>query len=221
MQPPLQLALSPLSQLDDWPSDEALLSGMAGGVWGAGRALVRRYQRRVYGLALSIVGDRHRAEEIAHETFIRAWRDAGTHKPERASVSLWLLTITRDLAHGSLRRKVRPADVETTLKSADERARGWSNAESADEETVRAMTALSHLPVEQRRALVLAAIYGYSAREISEAESIPLDTAKARLRSGIEMMRSQHDPVTTVTQNKPAPSPPSLQLCSASNRMCS
>ncbi len=190
-------------QLEDWPSDEALLSGLAGGVWGAGRALVRRHQHRVYGLALSIVRDPNRAEEIAHETFIRAWRDAGAHKPERASESTWLLTITRDLAHAShRRRRARPADDAATLISAGERAEGSRTIVFADYEAFRARTAVSHLPVEQRRALVLAAIYGYTAREISEAEAIPLDTARARLRSGIAMARSHLGRAVTVTGNR-------------------
>ncbi len=50
--------------------------------------------------------------------------------------------------------------------------------------------ALFDLPVEQRRALVLAAFHGKTAREISQTEAIPLDTAKTRVRSGLEKVRS-------------------------------
>ena len=195
MQPPLRLALSSGSHLDDWPSDDALLSGLASGVWGAGRALVRRHQHRVYGLALSIVGDSKRAEEIAHEAFMRAWRDASSYEPERASVSTWLLTITRDLAHGSRRRRRgRRNDHAATLISADLQAVESMHDATSDSESIRAKNALSHLPVEQRRALVLATFYGYTSQEISEFESITLDAARARLRAGIACLRSHmHD----------------------------
>ena len=57
-------------------SDEALLAGMAVGDERAGVAFVRRYQRRVYGLALSMVGDPTLAEDIAQEALLRAWRHA-------------------------------------------------------------------------------------------------------------------------------------------------
>jgi RNA polymerase sigma factor (sigma-70 family) len=189
MQPPTNLSQPPGSQLDDWPSDEALLFGLSCGVWGAGRALVRRYQHRVYGLALTVVGNPDRAEEIAHETFLRAWRDARRYDRERASVSTWLLTITRDLARGSLRRKrAGPFDAASLIAAAD-RPNGTLR-DGCDNETRQARAGVSNLPAEQGRALVLAAIYGYTAREISEAESIPLDTARARLRSSMAMMRS-------------------------------
>jgi RNA polymerase sigma-70 factor (ECF subfamily) len=54
--------------------------------------------------------------------------------------------------------------------------------------TVRA--ALATLPVEQRRAVVLASVYGRTALEISEAEGIPLGTAKTRIRTGLLRMRA-------------------------------
>src|ERR1700684_2849645 len=84
-------------------SDDALLAGMAVGDERAGVAFVRRYQRRVYGLALSMVGDRAQAEDIAQEAFLRAWRHALVFDRRRGSVGTWVLTITRHLAVDALR----------------------------------------------------------------------------------------------------------------------
>jgi RNA polymerase sigma-70 factor (ECF subfamily) len=50
---------------------------------------------------------------------------------------------------------------------------------------------LRRLPDEQRRALLLAAFYGYTAREISEAEKVPLGTAKTRIRSAMLKLRAE------------------------------
>jgi RNA polymerase sigma-70 factor (ECF subfamily) len=57
-------------------SDELLLAGLASGEPEPAAAFVRRFQARVYGLALTIVGDPQAAEDIAQETLIRAWRGA-------------------------------------------------------------------------------------------------------------------------------------------------
>ena len=53
--------------------------------------------------------------------------------------------------------------------------------------------ALAGLPTEQQRALVLAAVYGRTAAEISESETIPLGTAKTRIRAGMSKLRSGND----------------------------
>ena len=63
------------------------------------------------GAALPIVGDRGRAEDVAQEAFVRAWRHADAYDARRASVTTWLLTITRNLAIDTVRvERVRPAD---------------------------------------------------------------------------------------------------------------
>ena len=54
-------------------------------------------------------------------------------------------------------------------------------------------TALHALPAEQRRATLLAALYGRTAQEISVSESIPLGTAKTRIRAGLQKLRAALD----------------------------
>jgi RNA polymerase sigma factor (sigma-70 family) len=192
MDPTTHRATSPRSRSDDGPSDEALLFGLSHGDPGAGITFVRRYQGRVYGLAHSIVGTPIQAEEIAQETLIRAWRHAHSYDSRRGSVSTWVLTITRNLAVDTLRRKgAQPADPRAAI-FLDQPAHGSmpEGAAIVTDETIRVRTALSRLPSEQRRALLLAAFYGYTAREISQAESIPLGTAKTRVRRGLAKVRS-------------------------------
>ena len=183
---------------DSGVSDDALLAGMAVGDERAGVAFVRRYQKRVYGLAVSMVGDPVLAQDIAQEAFLRAWRHAQVFDRRRASVGTWMLTITRNLAVDALRLRrpvvTDPADVMwTNLVSGT--AAPEDQAESSDVRA-RMSEALATLPPEQSRALVLAAVYGYTAAEVSEAESIPLGTAKTRIRRGLLKLRavaSTHD----------------------------
>jgi DNA-directed RNA polymerase specialized sigma24 family protein len=58
-------------------TDDSLLAGRAAGDEQAAAAFVRRYQARVFGLVLTIVGVPAVAEEVAQEAFVRAWRFAG------------------------------------------------------------------------------------------------------------------------------------------------
>ena len=173
-------------------SDESLLAGMAAGDPEAAATFVRRFQGRVFGLALVIVGDRDTAQEVAQETFVRAWRHAAAYDPRRGRVASWLLTIARNAASDARRlRRAEPTDPETMLALAgqgdepdpeDRALTGW--------ETHRLRRALAALPQEQRRALLLAAFYGWTAQEISEREDIPLGTAKTRIRSAMQKLRS-------------------------------
>ena len=88
---------------DEETSDEALLSGVAVGDDRAVLAFVRRYQRRLFGLALGIVGDPGMAEDVAQEAFIRILRHAAVYDARRGSVATWTLTITRNLAIDAVR----------------------------------------------------------------------------------------------------------------------
>ena len=179
-------------------SDEALLAGMAVGDEEAGVAFVRRYQRRVYGLALSLVGDAVLAQDISQEAFLRAWRHALVFDRRRASVGTWMLTITRNLAVDALRLRRPVATDPADLFWASLADRGPSPEQRAESSDTRARVAaaLGTLPPEQSRALVLAAVYGYTAAEVGQAEGIPLGTAKTRIRRGLQRLRalaSSHD----------------------------
>ena len=172
-------------------SDEALLAGMAVGDQAAGVAFVRRYQGRVYGLAFSMLGDATLAQDVAQEAFLRVWRHAVVFDRRRAAVSTWVLTITRNLAVDALRLR-RPVLTDPSDGFwAGLAARGPLTEEKAEQSDTRerVASALAALPPEQGRAVVLAAVYGYTAVEVSAMESVPLGTAKTRIRRGLMKLR--------------------------------
>ena len=174
------------------PSDEALMAGMAQGDQSAAIAFTRRYQRRVFGLAYSMTSDAGLAEDVAQEAMLRVWRHAPVFDPRRGSVTSWVLTITRNLAIDALRlRRAVPTDPD------DFAATAMASAEHNPEDAVRrgdvrrlVRDALESLSTEQRRAVVLAAVHGRTALEISESEGIPLGTAKTRIRTALIRMRA-------------------------------
>lgn len=175
------------------PSDEALLAGLGTGEREAAAAFVRRFQGRVYGLALTIVRDRGTAEDVAQETFVRAWRNAEAYDARRGRVVTWLLAIARNLAIDATRRRTpRPADPEavvTQLELAGRQAEPGVELPPDEREQLRA--AISRLPAEQRRALVLAAYLGRTAQEIGDLDGVALGTVKWRIRTAMLKLRSE------------------------------
>ncbi len=178
------------SGYQDDTSDEALLAGMALADDRACLVFVRRYQHRLFGLAIGIVGDARLAEEVTQEAFIRIYRHAEVFDARRASVSAWAFTITRNLAIDVLRvRRDIPTDpqdrVFLTLMSNERTPEDGVAADALG----RVRVALADLAIDQRRAVLLAAMYGWSAAEIARAEAIPLGTAKGRIRLGMAKLR--------------------------------
>lgn len=169
-------------------TDEALIAALAAGDAEAATTFVRRFQARVFGLAATMTGDRSAAEEISQEAFVRAWRHAGAYDARRGRVATWLLSITRNLAIDHLRaRRAEPIDPEDA--AARERALWTSHPGEADDEINALRDELQTLPDEQRRALLLASLFGYTAAEIGAIDGIPLGTAKTRIRSAMLKLR--------------------------------
>jgi len=176
----------------DQLSDEAVLAAVGLDDREAMAVLVRRYQRRVYGLAVAIIGDPAWAEDVAQQAFERAWRHASSFDARRAAVSTWLLTITRHLAIDAVRsRRTEPVDPHSLLERMPMANEPDPGDVAANRSVVEAVSAhLAALPDEQRRAVVLAALGGRTAAEISAREGIPLGTAKTRLRLGMAKLRT-------------------------------
>ncbi len=171
--------------------DDALLAAMAAGDADAASVFVRRYQARVFGLALAVVGERGRAEDVAQEAFVRAWRHSEAFDSRRGSAAGWLLTITRNLALDAQRAaRVRPTEpLELFLAELAEREPDPAERALDGVASERVRAALADLPLPQRRAVVVSAFGGRTARELGELEGIPLGTAKTRIRDGLLQLR--------------------------------
>ncbi len=173
-------------------TDESLLAGMSVGDPDAAAAFVRRYQARVFGLALTVVGIPALAEEVAQEAFVKAWRHAAAYDARRGRVATWLLTITRNTAIDAIRyRREAPMDPDqlTRMLVADRDL----TAEPAETVATRdqIQSALRELPADQSRPVVLMTFYGLTAKEISEREGVPIGTVKSRVRRGLGALRDR------------------------------
>jgi RNA polymerase sigma factor (sigma-70 family) len=169
-------------------SEETLLAGFRARDPDASAAFVRRFQTRVLGLALTILGDRAEAEEAAQDAFVRAWRRADAYDPRRGEVATWLLAIARNVAidHARMRRS-EPVGVDPTVLLDDiaDTERSPEERRIAADDAARLWAALDTLPPEQRRALLLAAFLGRTAREIGALDGTPIGTVKTRIRAAM------------------------------------
>lgn len=170
--------------------DDALLAGFCAGEPESALAFVRRFESRVLGVALAVLGDRHAAEDVAQLAFERAWRHGHTYDPRRGSVLAWLCSIARNAAIDAARVR-RPALVDAA--QLVEQVAGGEDPERralSDDAAARLRCELARLPAEQARALVLAGIAGLSASQVAACEHIPLGTAKTRIRAAMLRLRA-------------------------------
>lgn len=181
-----QMGLPPESVPDD-----ALLAGLSTGDPEIAVAFVRRFQHKIFGVAVTVTGDAQLAEDIAQQTFERAWRHAQVYDSRRGSVRSWLTAIAHNLAVDALRtRKAVPVDPGDLTLLLDAVTRTPERQVIAEETSAEVRGALARLPRSQARALVMAGIYGMTAQQVADFENIPLGTAKTRIRAAAEKVRS-------------------------------
>jgi RNA polymerase sigma-70 factor (ECF subfamily) len=176
--------------MDQLP-DDAVVAGLMTGDAELAVAFVRRFQRKVYGVAITVTGDEQLAEDIAQQTFEQACRHAQVYDPRRGSVRTWLTAIAHNLAIDAVRaRRALPMDPEDLSPLLDAMTRTPERQAMADETSAEVREAISGLPRRQARAVVMAGIYGMTAQQVADAEQVPLGTAKSRIRAAVEKLRA-------------------------------
>ena len=171
-------------------TDVEILRAIAGGDEQALGALYDRYRLILFGLILRIVRSQPEAEDVLQEVFLQVWRRASSFDEARGRPFTWLVTLGRSRAIDRLRSL--GARERTVTEAAHEATDSISDAatdavKSEQAEAVR--RALSQLPEEQRRTLVLAYFEGLTQTEIAERLNTPLGTVKTRMRSGMIKLR--------------------------------
>ena len=148
--------------------------------------LIRRHQDFVYGAAMSVVRNPSIAEELAQDTFLRAFRALDGFRGD-AQVRSWLYRIATNLAKNAVtRRKEYPTDQGLDLPvQSHPMARLESLAMSVD---MRA--AIDRLPDNLREALVLREFDELSYEEIAERIDTPLNTVRTRILRARRALRT-------------------------------
>ena len=167
---------------------EGLLSGDEDAI----RTLYARFGRPVYSLGLRLLGSKEAAEELAQDVFLMAWRKAARFDPARGRLSTWLMTIAHNLAVDRLRRETGARRPTLVLVDQVPDGPGTSDGDVVEERDA-ATRALATLTEAERRLVTRAYFSGHTAREISEADGIPLGTVKTRLRTAMIKVRRANE----------------------------
>jgi RNA polymerase sigma-70 factor, ECF subfamily len=151
------------------------------------REIVRRYERPVRSLIARMVGDPALAEDLAQDTFLKAFRSLSTFDTAR-KFSSWLFRIANNSAIDALRRRPHGlVDLDGPEAALDPPVPPPDPAEEA--ELGRALeTALSRLRPDYRMAVLLRYQEGCSYAEIGESLSIPEGTAKTFVHRGRKLL---------------------------------
>ncbi len=161
--------------------------------------IVDDYQRRLYGFALRMTGNREDAEEIVQDSFVRAFRALGKMTDDaRRELRLqpWLYTITLNVTRNRLRSK-RPTNVALdSLADPDALLNNTQEGPEQPEAVVERGTdlelveqALLQLPMHLRAAATLRFIEGRSHPEIAEILDQPIGTVKSHVHRAVRILR--------------------------------
>lgn len=168
--------------------------------------LVLKYQRRIQRLVGRMVRDADLVEDIAQETFIRAYRALHQFRGE-AQFYTWLYRIAVNTAKKFLLElKRNPTMSESFLSSSDDDETSAPKYEPSTEETPESElaakeiagvvnTAMDALPEELRQAVTLREIEGLSYEEIALAMDCPIGTVRSRIFRAREAISAKVKPL--------------------------
>ncbi len=173
----------------------AALAACARGERWALRALYEHEASRLLGVALRIVRDRGRAEDVLHDAFVSVWTRASSFDAARGSARGWIHSIVRHRALDVVRAGAREVGAdEEALEAMDTQASmAAADAVASALELRASLGRLEHcleaLEPSRRACIVLAYVDGCSHGEISARLSTPLGTVKAWIRRGLAALR--------------------------------
>jgi RNA polymerase sigma-70 factor, ECF subfamily len=150
----------------------------------------------VYGAALRVLGNPATAQDVAHDVFLRFWRDPSRFDAARGDLGAYLRLMARSRALDLWRSAQAAGRATDRMKIAAgrdaPRAEEQPDAHAEHGERRRTLrAALGTLPAPQREAVVLAYWGGLTADEIARRAGVPVGTAKSRVRLGLQRMRAE------------------------------
>ena len=187
-----------MSASDDQAAVERVLAGDISSF----EEIVHRWQGPLINLAYRFCRDRGRAEEMAQEAFLRAYRALSQWRKESA-FSTWLFALATNFYRSELRRiPAHTVSIDDVREPVDPRASDGGLEDRDKDLAVR--RAVSALPPKYREALVLFYFHEMDVPAAARSLGLPEGTVKARLFRGREILRSKLPQVLAVPRLKEA-----------------
>lgn len=159
--------------------------------------LVQRHTRRIYNLCYRFTSNRHEAEDMTQEVFLRVYRTLRSYQAIHGGFTTWLTSVTRNLLIDHYRR----TKHDRSTDSLDDEERGLteqipSHSRTPDQMAMagqlgeQVQRALGKLSPDLREAVILRDLQGLEYREIQDVLQVPEGTVKSRINRGrIELAR--------------------------------
>ncbi|MBI3670566.1 MAG: RNA polymerase sigma factor [Acidobacteria bacterium] len=176
--------------------DPQLVQQCLRGDGSAWEELVRRHTRRIYNLCYRFTSNRHEAEDMTQEVFLRIYRTLGSYRSAHGGFVTWMSSVTRNLLIDHYRRTRRDRmtdsldDVMPKLEEKESAGRRPDQAVLVGELSEQVQRALSRLSPDLREAVILRDLQGLEYAEIQDVLQVPEGTVKSRINRGrIELAR--------------------------------
>ena len=156
--------------------------------------MVHEHQHRVFALGLALTGNRHDAEEVAQDTFLKAYRALVTYPPDRVrelKQRAWLHRIALNVVRNRV-RGIKPRLVELNGSEPDH-AMGPEDGALLRMEMDDLAARVAALPMRFREAVVLRHVQELTYEEAAEALGQPVGTVKANVHRGLKLLRGEND----------------------------
>ncbi|WP_226038562.1 RNA polymerase sigma factor SigW [Aquibacillus saliphilus] len=161
--------------------------------------VVAFYQNKVYQICYRIIGNAHEAEDLAQETFIRAYVNIHSFDSRR-KFSTWLYRIATNITIDRIRKKKPDYFLDAEVKGTDglDMYSQLSSDQPLPEDEVESIELqnyiqeeIMNLPAKYRSVIALRFVDELSLNEISEILNIPVGTVKTRIHRGREALRKR------------------------------
>lgn len=178
-------------------TDADLLTRHIGGDPHAFSEIVKRHRDRMWAVALRTLGDPDEAADAVQDAFVSAYRKAESFRGE-AALTTWLHRIVVNACLDRMRRKSMRPVADDELIEAAERDAPMPDQTSEREISMEVTAALKLLPTDQRAALVLVDMLGYSVEDAASVLNVPAGTVKSRCARG----RAKLAPILSHLRNR-------------------
>jgi RNA polymerase sigma-70 factor (ECF subfamily) len=178
--------------------EKALLDRVRSGDVEAFEQLIEGYQKKVYNIALRMIGNHDDASELAQEVFIRVYKSISSFK-EESQLSTWIYRITSNACLDELRRRKnkRVVSIDENIKYEDSEFKRELEDDKptpdilAEKNEIRKAIkdAIRALPEHHRMMIVMRDIQGLSYEEIAQSLQSPEGTIKSRINRARQALK--------------------------------